>query len=97
VVDDLLHGAGLIKRVTLGRRCRCKGAEWIVTQSVAVESNHRPSGISALEEAHRRDGFTDNVAHEISHRPFVTRGGLQQLVWRGSEEPTLEFGTGVTE
>jgi hypothetical protein len=50
-----------------------------------------------MEQAHRHDAFTDNVAHEISDRPFVTRGHLQQVVRRDGEEPTLEFGTGVTE
>jgi hypothetical protein len=97
VVDDPPHGAGLFKSATLGRRCRGKSSECIVAKNVAVESDHRPSSISALEEAHRHDAFTDNVAHEISHRPFVTRGHLQQLVRRDGEEPTLEFGTGVTE
>ena len=80
VVDDPVQDGRLLECGVLGRRSGGEGAG-IVAHEVAVESDYRLRGISAVKEPHRHDAFTDDVTH-ASRGPSIRRTGSDAAVGR---------------
>jgi hypothetical protein len=74
-----------------------EGSQRVPVHVVDAESDWTRGCVSAVEQRHRHDAFTDDMIHEIEHGPFLARGGLQQLVGRDVDESPLELGTGTSQ